>query len=374
MLNKLMNRYYLTTFISEVARTIPHPILTILLIDQKHLSLSQIIFIQIFFYIGVLLFEIPSGYLADRGYRKSSYIASFLCLLIAYSLIYVSSSLVVLGVAWFIYGIAIALMSGNVDGYIVNRLKDEGAEDKIKQFNIRKTNTSLSAGIIGAVLGSVLYPFITINIYALSICLYLLAIVIALFGIRVEHQPERVLASKAKKLEFTPAIKTILILVCLIELYYIGFYQTWQVLYQAKGIPVASFGLIYIIFSLTVITSNKFYGRIEGVDDRIALSVFVIVAVLSVNYLNSVMFVLIYPLTLFIANLYVIDLYTNLYKHVDELSISRMISIVSSANRVFGIVILGAVSVLLNHFELNLILIALYVAFACSFLFIRRLK
>lgn len=373
-MDKLINRYYLTTFISELARTIPHPILIILLIEQKHLTLSQITFVQIFFYLGVLLFEIPSGYLADLGYRKSGYIGSFVCMLIAYGLIYSSSSIIILSIAWFIYGIAGALMSGNVDGYIVNKLKENDLEEQIKPFNVKKTNMSLIAGIGGALIGSLLYPIISINIYLFSLMLYTVAILIAVFGIKIEHSKGEIIKLSVRDLDFTKQIKLLLIMVCIIELYYVGFYQYWQVLYQDKGIDPALFGIIYIVFSATVISSNKLYSKLSKINDYITIPIFIVSAILSLFVFDSIIFCIIYPITLFIANLYVIDIYTTLYKVVDEKSISSMISIVSSANRVFGIIILGLLTILLPLVNLNLLLIILYLIFAISFILIRRIK
>lgn len=370
--NKLINRYYLTTFISELARTIPHPILIILLIDQKGLSLSEITFIQIFFYLGVLLFEVPSGYLADLGYRKSGYIGSFVCMIIAYGLIYQFSNIVILSFAWFIYGLAGALMSGNVDGYIVNKLKATDNEHQIKDFNVKKTNMSLIAGIGGALIGSLLYPVIATNIYIISLGLYTFAILIASLGIHIEHQNQAITKLKVTDIEFTPNIRTLILLVCIIELYYVGFYQYWQVLYEGKGINPVLFGVIYIIFSLTVISSNKLYSKLEGINDKITLPIFIGAAIISIFAVDGIFFCITYPITLFIANLYVIDIYTKLYQQVDEKSISSMISIVSSANRLFGIIILAVLAYVLTMFALPTILITVYGLFAGLFYLVRR--
>ncbi len=372
MASKLINRYYITTFISELARTIPHPVLIILLIDQKGLSLSEITFIQIFFYLGVLLFEIPSGYLADLGYRKSGYVMSFICMVVAYSMIYLSVSIPILCIAWFIYGIGGALLSGNIDGYIVNQLKQEGNERKIKQFNIRKTNMSLSAGIGGALIGSLLYPVIKTNIYMISLILYTIAIVICLLGIHVKHTPGTITKFKLRDISWTNKLKVLIVMICLIELYYVGFYQYWQVLYQAKGIDPIFFGIIYIVFSITVITSNKLYGKINSIKEYITIPIFLLASITSIFYLNSIIFCIVYPITLFIANLYVIDIYTKIYEEADERSTSSIISIVSSSNRLFGMVILAVLTVALNHFELSLILIVLYSLFAISFLILNK--
>lgn len=374
-MNKIINRYYLTTFISEFARTVPHPVLIILLIDQKTLTLSEITFIQIFFYLGVLLFEIPSGYLADRGYRKSTYVFSFIAMLIAYTIIYMSNAIPLLCIGWFIYGIAGAMTSGNIDGYIVNQLKQNHEEHSIKPFNIKRTNVSLAAGICGALTGSILYPLIGVNIYLISLTLYIISIVYCILMIKVKHIAIDKVPLKLKEIKWSDKLKLILGLICVIELYFVGFYQYWQVLYESKNISTGLFGVIYIIFSLTVILSNRVYGKLTRINNKIVIPVFLISALLSIVWLDDLLFTAVYPLTLFIANLYVIDLYTSLYKVVDEESISSVISIVSSANRLFGIAILAVLSLALNYIALNILLICLYLSFALIFsMFYNRLN
>lgn len=369
---KLIDRYYVVTFISELARTIPHPILVIFLINQKGLTLSEITFIQIFFYIGVLLCEIPSGYLSDLGYRKSCYVASFISMLIAYSLIYTSSSIIVLAIAWFIYGIAGALTSGNVDGYIVNQLKDQNSQGEIKQFNVRKTNISLFASIGGALIGSILYPHILGNIYQISIGLYTLALVITIFGIEIKHQGGEINKVKIKDVQFSKQLKLLMAIICTVELYYVGFYQYWQVLYENKGIEPSYFGLIYIVFSVTVICSNRAYAKINEINDKLAIPIFLIAALISIIFLNSIVFCIIYPITLFIANLYVIDTYTKLYEAVDSKVTSSVISIVSSTSRIIGICILALLTYFLSVYELSQILVFEFSLFGIILVIVRR--
>lgn len=371
-MNKLINRYYITTFISELARTIPHPVLTILLIEQKGLNLAEITFVQIFFFLGILLFEVPSGIIADKGYRKSGYVLALVCLLVSYTMIFINTNLVLLCIAWFIYGIATALISGNIDGYIVNLLKEANEEDKIKSFNIKRTNTSLIAGIFGAMIGSLAYPLISSNIYIISITLYIISILVCVATIKIKHSSTNQVATTSKvKINWTSELKQILILVCVIELYYIGFYQYWQVLYQAKGIPIATFGIIYMIFSVTVILSNKLYGKVSNINDNITLPLFIIASVASIFFTQSIVFCIIYPVTLFIANLYVIDIYTRLYEVASPESISSVISIISTSNRIFGMVILGVITIVINIIDLSVILIVLYLSFAILFYTIR---
>lgn len=63
--------YLLANFLVIVAYSMPHSILTVILL-AKGLSVSQILLIQSAYSIAIVLFELPSGLLADNNSRKKS--------------------------------------------------------------------------------------------------------------------------------------------------------------------------------------------------------------------------------------------------------------------------------------------------------------
>ena len=71
--------YFAAQLLTTVGLSIPHAILTPLLLE-KGLSLSQILIIQAAFSLSVLLFEFPSGAIADIVSRRWVYIFSRLVL------------------------------------------------------------------------------------------------------------------------------------------------------------------------------------------------------------------------------------------------------------------------------------------------------
>ena len=63
--------FLLSNFLVSVAYSLPHSILTVILL-AKGLSLSQILIIQSAYSIAIVLFEFPSGLLADNYSKKKS--------------------------------------------------------------------------------------------------------------------------------------------------------------------------------------------------------------------------------------------------------------------------------------------------------------
>ncbi len=67
--NKNINVYFISNFLMNFGRVIPHAVLTILLLS-KGVSIIDIATIQSAYMLAIMLFEFPSGVLADTYSRK----------------------------------------------------------------------------------------------------------------------------------------------------------------------------------------------------------------------------------------------------------------------------------------------------------------
>ncbi|WP_233778946.1 hypothetical protein [Borreliella bavariensis] len=65
MIESKHKRYYFySLFLAELARTLPHAVLTIILIN-KGLSLKNIAIVQICYMAAIIIFEFPSGVISE---------------------------------------------------------------------------------------------------------------------------------------------------------------------------------------------------------------------------------------------------------------------------------------------------------------------
>ena len=118
---KLNLRAYLISYaLTTIAMSLPHAVLTIVLF-QKGLSLSEIMLVQTTYSAAVLLFEYPSGLLADLYSKKKLYVISRVLLLAMMLVVVFTSGLFWMCFAWFLYGIGNALDSGTLDADIIKR-------------------------------------------------------------------------------------------------------------------------------------------------------------------------------------------------------------------------------------------------------------
>lgn len=159
--------YFLSNFLVTVAYSMPHSILTVILL-AKGLTLSQILLIQSGYSIAIVLFEFPSGLLADNYSRKNLYSLSKVFLIVMFLIVLFSSNFYLIFLAWFCYGIAAALDSGTLDAYIINQLKLAGRENELQRFLALSNRLEIVGLLLGSSLGGILYQFIGINIYVLG--------------------------------------------------------------------------------------------------------------------------------------------------------------------------------------------------------------
>ena len=213
--------FFAAELLMNLALTVPHAILTPLLLD-KGLSLSQILLVQAGFSVAVLLFEFPSGSIADMISRRTLYFISRLVFCIFFLLVIFGHGFPLMLLAWIIYGLATALESGTLDAALINNAKNrQGAaastvdtpdtqsaagptapdhvESRISWL-VRKEGQSAYLGMmIGSTIGALLYLSVGANVYFISVGATVISVAtIALFfRIPEQHKLASVGGSKA---------------------------------------------------------------------------------------------------------------------------------------------------------------------------------
>ena len=135
----------------------PIPIITLFWKDQIGMSLADIMVLQAIFGLAVVLFEFPSGYLADRvGYRRSLLVGA--TLLMAGWLVYTrAESFWAIAVAETVLGAASAFMSGADRALLWVSLESAGRAGQYTRWDGRIRAVSQSAEAMSAAAGGWLY-------------------------------------------------------------------------------------------------------------------------------------------------------------------------------------------------------------------------
>lgn len=385
-MSKLEARYLKVLFLSNLARTIPHAVLSIILLVVKQIPFEGIALTQIFFYVAVIIFEIPSGILSDKGQRKFLYVGSLLMLLLGYVIIFLGNSLFILCIGWFVYGIASALSSGNIEGYIVKTFKENGEIEKIKEFNINLNYVVFISSSVGAIIGSFLYQLIGIKMYLISIIIFMCCVI---YTIKTFDMGEEKVVDWEKikySLRIKKNINSMITFVKLINkrmliniafvisfvLFFQPFYQYWQILYKEKGIPVLLFGVIYVLNNCISIASNKIYSKysVKRSNMYIISLVFLIIIFVSLMYLEGLLYVIFISFALCLVNILDVFSRVSLMEIAEEGNISTLISVTSTLSRIAGIGVLFCLSILIRILNVNTALLISFILFGVTIIFI----
>lgn len=373
--------YYISFFLFNFGRTIPHAILTIFLLSRG-LSLDKIALLQISYMIAVILIEFPSGLICDLFNRKIPYIISLIFIFISYTIIYYYSDFNILLLAWFLYGASMAMFSGSIDNDLINEIKEK--ELNLKKFNVNISYISNISGMLGAFLGSLMYFKIYSNIYFFSLICFLLSLFSCFF---IKQDKKNIMKGNIRKkyIEMNKGIKNIfknisliriILLISATSLFTQIFYQYWQILYERKNIPSTSFGYVYSIFSISSIIGAYIFEKVryKNYYNYIIFSIMLILSIIVLIYSKGLIFFIMFPLIIIIYSIYASHISLEMKKIVPSTIISSTTSLTGVLTNLTSVLSLLIISSIVNIIKIELVYIYMIVSFICINIILLSIK
>lgn len=359
--------FLLSNFLVSVAYSLPHSILTVILL-AKGLSLSQILIIQSAYSIAIVLFEFPSGLLADNYSRKNLYSLSKLFLIIMFLIVLFSNQFYLIFAAWFCYGIAAALDSGTLDAYIINQLKlaHHGAE--LRKFLALSNRLEIVGLLLGSSLGGILYHFIGINIYVLGTVFLVVSTLISFFFFKETTKSDSLqdshvmilkkqITDSFKELRKQPRLSLILIFDFLTQIFFQTHFQLWQSFFLSKGIDSQYFPFFYITFQ--VITLFSYSINIDGVKKYTGVLKFSpLIVFLPLTFFLGKIEIFLTAYFIFVFVFYVIEFILNYQfnKMVSVENLSSLISFKSTVSRIGSVLLLCILSFMVKKMSVSAVM------------------
>ncbi|MFK5675910.1 MFS transporter [Ligilactobacillus sp. LYQ60] len=367
--------YLGSLFIYNLARVLPHAVLTVILLN-KGMTVAKIAIIQSFFMLAAIIFDLPSGFLTDLWSEKLTYEVSLILITVSYMLTMVSSSFIVLCCSWFIYGISSATINGSLDAYFIRRAN--GDNEQIKHVNVLINHTTLYSGLIGGGVGSFIYQFMNIRMYWLSLILLVVAFGLIVGGFhpqRNENDGHSVRPSWRNVLsDFKMLLgrRRILCVIGLCSVYQIVaqlFFQFWQINFLKQHFSKAYFGIFYVVFQVIAIISNHWFSHC---DFSQALTKLVILLgggfLLAIMAPSKYIFLLLVICFLFPFNIYNSQLMVNMQQEVTANVMSSMMSLTETCASGISILTLWIVGLLDQHLpflQVEGVLVFVYIISSC---------
>ncbi len=359
--------FLLSNFLVSVAYSLPHSILTVILL-AKGLSLSQILIIQSAYSIAIVLFEFPSGLLADNYSRKNLYSLSKLFLIIMFLIVLFSNQFYLIFAAWFCYGIAAALDSGTLDAYIINQLKLAHREAELRKFLALSNRLEIVGLLLGSSLGGILYHFIGINIYVLGTVFLVASTLISFFFFKETTKSDSLqdshvmvlkkqITDSFKELRKQPRLSLILIFDFLTQIFFQTHFQLWQSFFLSKGIDSQYFPFFYIAFQ--VITLFSYSINIDGVKKYAGVLKFSpLIVFLPLTFFLGKIEIFLTAYFIFVFVFYVIEFILNYQfnKMVSVENISSLISFKSTVSRIGSVLLLCILSFMVKQMSVSAVM------------------
>ncbi len=193
---RLIRRYYIYAAIYTLAASVIWGINTLFLLDAG-LSVAEVFIANSAFSVGTVLFEIPTGVVADTVGRRASFLAS-LAVLAVTTLLYLALAEAGGGVIAFSFvsvlmGLGFTFYSGAMEAWLVDGVRHGGYEGELDQVFSRGQFISGAAMLIGTVGGGLIGQIDLALPFLVRSGLLILLFALAFFGMRdIGFEPQRV--------------------------------------------------------------------------------------------------------------------------------------------------------------------------------------
>jgi len=245
------------------------PILVIFLSKVKGLSFTEIMILQSISAISVVIFEVPTGAIADLVGRKISILLfSILCSISL--LIYIFSySFLSFALAEITFSLGASLRSGADGALIYDSLKALNRENDFQLIEGKARSYSLYAQAIGSILSSFVYAIHPYLPFIISILFMLITGIITLYFVEPPFKLDNANSKNNLYGYFTQIklswryivshekLKAIIIFSMIFFVFYRAGFWYFQPYLEAVNIPIKFFGIIFFIFNMTAAFASR---------------------------------------------------------------------------------------------------------------------
>lgn len=292
-LHSNIKKYYLAYALNGLSLTIP---ITVLYYLSFGLSYTQVALLESIFLITMLIFEIPTGVLADRFGRKTTIALGTLIMPIATFITALSSSFLAFAMICVMYGIGMALISGADSALIYDTLISAEEEKTFIKIEGRTFALFYLFAAISAPIGSYVFALNRhIPFYFDTIMLFLVFLVYASMheppkSAKSENNPGflKTLSVGVKQISRNSLVRWYVLLGILLSISMTAFYNViGQPLLVNQGLAVKNVGFVIAAIMLAQAVFSENTHRIEKrLGERFALILLFLIPAISFIFMG----------------------------------------------------------------------------------------
>lgn len=252
-LNKNITKLYLLDIFSS---TQFQSVVAVLFLLAKGFNLGQAFLFGSIYAAGALLSQIPTGYISDKYGRKTSLILATIIELPAFIVVILSHSFVLIGIMYFIFGIAASFTSGTDTAILYDTLRGIGKENEFKKINGKLKWYGAWGGAIGGIIGAFLAK------YNLAYAWWAwVGVLVVMFFIQItlveppkdfikKEEPYLKNIGRSMKIAFKGEASFFILYAAIIWFFFWLGWSLWQPYLKLTNLPVVYFGFFYAGISL----------------------------------------------------------------------------------------------------------------------------
>jgi len=235
------------------------------------LSFVEVMFLQSYFTMMILLFEIPCGAIADYISRKFSLILGALITAFA-ALIYGSyPNIFIFVIGETLWAFASALTSGTDQAFIYDTLRKLGRENDISKITARNRSFMLFGIAVSAPIGSIIGANLSLNlVMTLMFIPFFIAALVSLTLREPNHELEKkktdnyltVIKSGFKELKSNNILRILAFEMIITESIVFFLIWTYQIYLEALNFQLVFFGLVSASMTIIQIIFNNLVPKI----------------------------------------------------------------------------------------------------------------
>lgn len=236
------------------------------------LDLFDIFVLQAIFALSIVIFEVPTGHIADKIGRKKTLFLSTGIAFFGWMFYSISSNFFQFVIVEVVLGIAFSFLSGTDSSLLFESLSACGEEKSYTKYEGRQHALQFWAEAFSAFIGGILAGFISFRILLLLSCLSTLIAFISCFWIKEPerkpyYHPRGTLYGMYKIARFvflkSKVVKYVLPLMAMFSLSTMLGVWLYQPIWEEIKIPVWMFGFLWALLSLPAGLAGHFAHEIE---------------------------------------------------------------------------------------------------------------
>ncbi len=362
MSDKIIKNHKLLIYLSSIFsfQVFIGPIIVFFYTKYMGLSFSQYFFLDGLIFVLLALFEIPSGYIADKFGRKKVLLISQFFLIISMIILIVMPSFTGALISGFMLSLFSALSSGNSSALIFELFSKNNCINELEKTYAKSYSISIISSIIFATISSITFQYnMTIPII-LDILFLLISLILNLFLLKddLDYNPvhknvKSIGFDKAELLNVTP-IFIITALWFVITRVSFSYYQPIFETFNIEKYYGITFALFTVFCSLSSYIYSKIANKFSYKSTMILISILLALSFIGMSFNNIFFIITMIFLQQIMRGIYptVSNIIKNLYINPTTKFRVTYLSYASFISSIFSGLMLGFSSLSLRYYSL----------------------